>query len=101
MESRGCNRGKRWQAMQQGPFAASLTRARLVGRVPPAFFHYRHNGSLATIGRGRAVAEIGPVRIGLPSWPAWLGIHLTYLGRRRDPGDRALALDRLPPYPGP
>jgi NADH dehydrogenase len=67
-------------AMQQGRFAARAVRARLRGRPGPRAFRYRDKGRLATIGRGRAIAELGPVRISGPlAWLAWLGIHLTYL----------------------
>jgi len=35
---------------------------------------------MATIGRGRAIAEIGFLRLsGYPAWLAWLFIHLMYL----------------------
>jgi NADH dehydrogenase len=35
---------------------------------------------LATISRFRAVAAIGPLRIGgTPAWVLWLGVHLFYL----------------------
>jgi NADH:ubiquinone reductase (H+-translocating) len=58
------------------------TRARARGQVPPArpAFRYFDKGSMATIGRGQAVAEIGPVRLrGLPAWLAWLFVHLVLL----------------------
>jgi NADH:ubiquinone reductase (H+-translocating) len=49
-------------AKQQGRYVARLIRARLSGRsISP--FRYRHLGSLATIGRGRAVADFGWVRM--------------------------------------
>ena len=67
-------------AMQQGRFAASVIRDRLRGRAPATAFRYRDKGSLATIGRARAVAEFGPVRIAGPlAWLAWLGVHIAYL----------------------
>ena len=67
-------------AMQQGRFAAATIVARLRGGERPGAFRYRDKGDLATIGRGRAVAQIGPVRMaGLPAWLAWVGIHLVYL----------------------
>ncbi len=66
-------------AMQQGRFAAAGLVARLRGGDRGAF-HYRDKGDLATIGRGRAVAQVGPVRMsGLPAWLAWAGVHLLYL----------------------
>jgi NADH:ubiquinone reductase (H+-translocating) len=67
-------------AMQQGRFAAAVIGERLRGREPARAFRYRDKGSLATIGRARAVAEFGPVRVvGPPAWLAWLGVHIAYL----------------------
>jgi NADH dehydrogenase len=66
-------------AMQQGRYAAKLVRSRLKGRAIGRF-RYRDKGNLATIGRGRAVADVHVLRLsGLPAWAAWLGIHLWYL----------------------
>ena len=43
-------------------------------------FAYRDKGSLATIGRARAVADVGPFQFsGFPAWVAWLGIHIFFL----------------------
>jgi NADH dehydrogenase len=43
-------------------------------------FHYRDKGSLATIGRNRAVAQIGPLHIsGYLAWIIWLFIHILYI----------------------
>jgi NADH:ubiquinone reductase (H+-translocating) len=66
-------------AMQQGRYAARLIAARTAGRhIRP--FHYRDKGSLATIGRARAVADIKGLRLsGFPAWATWLGVHLFYL----------------------
>jgi NADH dehydrogenase len=67
-------------AMQQGRYAARAIRNRLRDRQTPPF-HYRDKGNLATIGRGRAVADLpGRVRLsGLPAWLIWLGVHILYL----------------------
>jgi len=66
-------------AMQQGRYVAGLIRRRLSGPSHPPF-HYRDKGNLATIGRSKAVAEIGPARIaGFPAWALWLGVHVFYL----------------------
>ncbi len=66
-------------AMQQGRYAAKVVRARLRSReVPP--FRYRDKGNLATIGRGKAVADIKGLRLsGLIAWLTWLLVHLWYL----------------------
>jgi NADH dehydrogenase len=43
-------------------------------------FHYFDKGTMATIGRRAAVAQIGPVQFtGLIGWMAWLVVHLYYL----------------------
>jgi NADH:ubiquinone reductase (H+-translocating) len=69
-------------AMQQGRYAGRLIRRRLAGELQPVF-RYRNKGSLATIGRTRAVADLPPrVRIsGFPASALWLGVHLFYLIR--------------------
>ena len=67
-------------AMQQGRHVARTILARLAGRPEPGDFVYRNKGSMATIGRGRAVADLGFVRFaGYAAWLAWLFIHLMYL----------------------
>jgi len=66
-------------AMQQGHYAAKLVRARLEGRQL-APFHYLNKGNLATIGRNRAVADIGPFRFsGYFAWLTWIFVHLLYI----------------------
>lgn len=66
-------------AMQMGSHAAAMIRADLAG-APRSSFRYRDKGSLATIGRARAVADIKGLRFsGFPAWAAWLGIHIFYL----------------------
>jgi NADH dehydrogenase len=63
-------------AMQQGRYVARLIRKRLRGRTLPPF-RYRDYGSMATIGRSKAVAVVGPFRLsGLMAWLAWLFVHL-------------------------
>jgi NADH:ubiquinone reductase (H+-translocating) len=66
-------------AMQQGRYAAKVVRARLGGRSTGRF-HYRDKGNLATIGRGRAVADLHVIRLsGLVAWVTWLVVHIWYL----------------------
>jgi NADH dehydrogenase len=66
-------------AMQSGRRAAKNALARLQGRATQAF-RYRDPGSMATIGRARAVADLGWVRLtGYPAWLAWLFLHLVFL----------------------
>lgn len=66
-------------AMAQGRYAARRVEARLAGRERGPF-RYRDKGTMATIGRSAAVADLRVVRFsGLPAWLAWLFIHLLYL----------------------
>lgn len=66
-------------AMQQGRYAARLIRDRLRGVTTPPF-RYRNKGTLATIGRARAVANFPFVRIGgFIAWASWLAIHIWFL----------------------
>ncbi|HEX9515722.1 MAG TPA: NAD(P)/FAD-dependent oxidoreductase [Streptosporangiaceae bacterium] len=63
-------------AMQEGCQAARAIRLRLAGRAATPF-SYLDKGSLATIGRKAAVAQIRSVRLsGLPAWLVWLFVHL-------------------------
>ncbi|MCA9056156.1 MAG: NAD(P)/FAD-dependent oxidoreductase, partial [Planctomycetaceae bacterium] len=63
-------------AIQAGKFVASLISARQYGKTLPTFA-YRDKGSLATIGRSKAVAEIGRFRFGgFFAWVTWLFVHL-------------------------
>jgi NADH dehydrogenase len=66
-------------AMQMGRHAGRMIEADLSlnDRYP---FGYKDKGSLATIGRARAVADFGWVRFGgFFAWLAWLAIHIFYL----------------------
>lgn len=66
-------------AMQEGDHAARNV-LRLLAGEPSEPFVYWDKGSLATIGRAAAVAEIGWLRLsGLLAWLAWLGIHIFFL----------------------
>jgi NADH dehydrogenase len=66
-------------AIQQGAYTARMIERRLRNQ-PVRPFRYVNKGNLATIGRGRAVADLGVVRLsGLPAWLIWLGVHIWYL----------------------
>ena len=66
-------------AMQEGKYAAKAILLGLQGQPSPPF-HYVDKGSLATIGRAAAVADLNFVKLsGLPAWLAWLFIHLFFL----------------------
>jgi putative oxidoreductase len=67
-------------AKQGGAYVASVLRARLRGRKPPPPFRYRHQGSLATIGRRSAVADFGRVKVtGAAAWWLWGAVHVFFL----------------------
>ena len=62
-----------------GDHARRLGRAAGVPRAQRGF-HYRDLGSMATVGKSRAVVEIGPFRFGgFLAWMAWLALHITVL----------------------
>jgi NADH:ubiquinone reductase (H+-translocating) len=66
-------------AIQQGRHAADNVLRRLSGR-PTRPFRYRDRGTMATIGRAKAVAVIGGVKLsGLVAWLAWLFVHIMFL----------------------
>jgi NADH:ubiquinone reductase (H+-translocating) len=67
-------------AIQQGRYAGRLLRARMAERPLPPPFRYRDKGSLATIGRAKAVGRVKGLEFsGFPAWAAWLTIHVFYL----------------------
>jgi NADH dehydrogenase len=66
-------------AIQGGKYVGEVIAARLKGESSPAF-RFHDKGTMATVGRGAAVAQIGPIRInGLIGWFIWIFIHLLYL----------------------
>ncbi len=66
-------------AMQQGSYVAKVIRDRFKNKKRPPF-HYFDKGNLATIGRGKAIADLNFVGIsGWPAWFVWIFIHLVYL----------------------
>jgi NADH dehydrogenase len=67
-------------AMQQGRYAGRVIAARLANRPAPGPFRYHDKGTLATIGRDRAVAQVWRLRFsGRIAWLAWLLVHIYYL----------------------
>jgi NADH dehydrogenase len=69
--------------MQMGTYAAKIIKADLASEEEKPLrkpFAYWDKGSLATIGRSRAVGLIANVHLsGLIAWLGWLFIHLMYL----------------------
>lgn len=66
-------------AMQQARFVARQIQRSLSGE-PRERFRYVDKGTMATIGRSRAVAVVGKLELsGFVAWLAWLGLHIFYL----------------------
>ena len=66
-------------AKQQGHYVAGALIARISGRTVPAF-RYRDFGSLATIGRKRAIVQMGDRQLsGFPAWLLWSLAHIYFL----------------------
>ncbi|MBV8404866.1 MAG: NAD(P)/FAD-dependent oxidoreductase [Gammaproteobacteria bacterium] len=69
-------------ALQMGRYVAGIIDAELRGRDGHRTrgFHYRDWGSMATVGKSRAVVELGRLRFGgLLAWLAWMALHITVL----------------------
>jgi NADH:ubiquinone reductase (H+-translocating) len=77
-------------ALQMGRYVAKVIEAELrreAQQVRAKGFRYKDLGSMATVGKSRAVAEIGwpmglPGRLhfgGLLAWFAWMALHITVL----------------------
>ena len=66
-------------AIQQGKFIAKQI-ARLVAKKPLTNFKYLDKGSMATIGRNKAIVQVRGLKIAGPiAWLIWLWLHLFYL----------------------
>ncbi len=73
-------------AKQQGSYIGQLLKRRITGKSEPAPFRYRDHGTLAVIGRSRAVAvavavaDFGWLRLtGFTAWLTWSLVHLMLL----------------------
>jgi len=66
-------------AIQQGKYVGKILRKGIVrGERPP--FRFRDWGMMATIGKAKAIAVIGPLRLsGRLAWLAWCFVHILYL----------------------
>ncbi|MGV0742936.1 NAD(P)/FAD-dependent oxidoreductase [Mycolicibacterium sp. XJ870] len=71
-------------AMQGGLHVASCIRRELAGK-PRRPYRYRDLGSAAYISRGKALLQVGPVRVaGFAGWLAWGFIHIAFLTGMRN-----------------
>jgi NADH:ubiquinone reductase (H+-translocating) len=67
-------------AMQQGRYVGRALAARISGNAEVGPFHYWDKGSLATVGRAYAVADLGRVKFtGFIGWLVWTAVHIFYL----------------------
>jgi NADH dehydrogenase len=67
-------------AKQMGHYVGWQIEARVRGQRLAYPFRYRHQGSLAIIGRKAAVADFGRVRLsGFPAWLVWATAHIWFL----------------------
>jgi len=69
-------------ALQMGRYVARVIDAELRGARSEraAGFHYHDKGSMATVGKSRAVVEIGRLHFGgWLAWLAWMALHVTVL----------------------
>jgi NADH dehydrogenase len=70
-------------AMQEGRHVAKIVEDEIdlgAGRSPRPPFKYWDKGTMATIGRSKAVAEVGRFKFsGLLAWLTWLFVHLVFL----------------------
>jgi NADH dehydrogenase len=66
-------------AIQQGKFIAKQI-ARIISNKPLNVFKYLDKGSMATIGRNKAIVQVKGLKIAGPiAWLIWLWLHLFYL----------------------
>jgi NADH dehydrogenase len=66
-------------AIQQGVFVARSIREELAGK-PRGRFAYLDKGTMATIGRSRAIAWVGKLTLtGMMAWMAWMMVHILFL----------------------
>ncbi|NRA57382.1 MAG: NAD(P)/FAD-dependent oxidoreductase [Phycisphaerales bacterium] len=69
-------------ALQSGAFVGRVIAKEISGgsRSELGSFHYFDKGSMATIGRARAVAEVGSLRFGgFFAWLLWSVVHILFL----------------------
>ncbi|NKJ07864.1 NAD(P)/FAD-dependent oxidoreductase [Rhizobium sp. SG741] len=67
-------------AKQQGGYVAKVIKAKLAGKPAPGPFRYRHQGSLATIGKSAAIIDFGWIKLrGWLAWWVWGLAHIYFL----------------------
>jgi NADH dehydrogenase len=72
-------------AMQQGRYVGKLILDEINGKERGKAFKYTDKGTMATIGRSRAIVQSGPMRVhGWLAWLMWLVVHIYYLSGFRN-----------------
>lgn len=72
-------------AKQAGNYVSKVIEAELLDKPCPGAFVYKHQGSLATIGRKSAVADFGALRLsGAFAWWLWGLVHVGFLTGARN-----------------
>lgn len=67
-------------ALQQGKYVARVMRAKMADKPVPGPFRYIDRGTMATIGRAAAIADLRGLRLtGFIGWLSWLFVHLILL----------------------
>jgi NADH dehydrogenase len=67
-------------AMQMGKYVAKQIKNKISGKPDEPAFVYFDKGNMATIGRSKAIAQVGKIEFsGFVAWLAWLFIHLLFL----------------------
>lgn len=67
-------------AKQEGAYVAKTIRRRLSGKTKPPPFRYHHEGSLAQIGKRKAVIDFGWLKLrGSVAWWLWGIAHIYFL----------------------
>jgi NADH dehydrogenase len=68
------------QGAMQGAAHMAMNIERAISGQPMRAFRYHDKGSMATIGRAAAVADLGKIKLsGFPAWLFWLGLHIFFL----------------------
>jgi NADH dehydrogenase len=68
------------QVAMQGATRAARNILRAIERQPTRAFEYSDKGTLAIVGRGSAIADLGWARFaGFPAWLFWLFVHIFML----------------------
>jgi NADH:ubiquinone reductase (H+-translocating) len=69
-------------AMQQGRYAGTLIRRRIMGQPAPPPFRYFDKGNMAVVGKGFAVLQARQIALsGFVAWMAWAAVHLEFLAQ--------------------